>query len=107
MIYEKFIDAFDNRDKDAVAALYHPDYTFIRHATNTRLSRADWLPIMHGMMDSDDLKIHDSRCLYENDEVLVMHNVMSFPDGTSEAVLVMHTKKDGMILSTETGATPL
>ncbi len=48
-----------------------------------------------------------SRCLYENEDILVMHNVMVFPDGTKEAVMVVHTLKDGKIFKTETGATPI
>ena len=48
-----------------------------------------------------------SRCLYENEDILVMHNVMGFPDGSKEAVMVVHTLKDGEILKTETGARPI
>ena len=34
-------------------------------------------------------------------------NIMAFPEGSKEAVLAFHTKKDGKIISSETGATPL
>jgi len=51
--------------------------------------------------------IRDSRCIYENEDVLVEHSVMDFPDGTTEAVMGVHTIKDGLIIRTETGATPL
>ena len=107
MLYEKFTAAFETRDVDQALELYHPDYTFIRHAANVTISLAEWTPIMRAMMESDDWVLHDNRCLYENDEVLVMHNVLSFPDGTKEAVLAFHRIKDGRIYSTETGATPL
>jgi len=49
--------------------------------------------------------IREPRCIYENDELLVEHSVMDFPDGTTEAVMAVHTKKDGKIIRTETGAT--
>jgi len=32
---------------------------------------------------------------------------MTFGDGTKEAVMVVELKKDGKIIRTETGATPL
>ena len=64
-------------------------------------------PFMEKMMASEKLEIHDSRCLYENEEILVMHNVMSFPDDSQEAVMIVHTIKDGKIFRTETGATPI
>ena len=48
-----------------------------------------------------------SKCCYENDDIIVVHNVISFPDGSKEAVLACHMKKDGKIISSEAGATPL
>ena len=45
------------------------------------------------------------RCIYENDDVLVEHSLMDFPDGSREAVMGVHVKKDGLIFKTETGAT--
>ena len=45
--------------------------------------------------------------LYENDEVLVMHNMDSFPDGSKEAIMAVHPLKDGMVIKTESGATPI
>ena len=53
------------------------------------------------------LEMISSKCCYENDDILVVHNVISFPDGSKEAVLACHMKKDEKIISTETGATPL
>ena len=86
---------------------YHPDYTFVRYQTNTEIKLSEWSPIMKSMLESDQLKIVSAKCCYENDEVLVVHNIISFPDGSKEAALACHTKKDGKIISTETGATPL
>ena len=59
------------------------------------------------MMNSDDFVTHESRCLYESDEAMVTHGVMSFPDGTREAVLAFHQIKDGQVIRMETGATLL
>ena len=59
------------------------------------------------LMTSDDFVTHESRCLYENDEVMVTHAIMGFPDGTREAVLAFHQLKDGKIIRMETGATLL
>jgi hypothetical protein len=38
---------------------------------------------------------------------MVEHSFMTFPDGTSEAVMVVNLLKDGKIIRTETGATPI
>ena len=44
---------------------------------------------------------------HENDEILVTHSMISFPDGTSEAVMVVNQVKDGKVVRAETGATPI
>jgi hypothetical protein len=38
---------------------------------------------------------------------MVTHGVMSFPDGTREAVLAFNQIKDGRVIRLETGATLL
>ena len=63
--------------------------------------------MVKSMLESDQLKMISAKCCYENDDVLVVHNIMSFPDVSKEAVLACHIKKDGKIISSETGATPL
>ena len=59
------------------------------------------------MMNNADFVTHESRCLYENDEAMVTHAVMSFPDGTREAVLAYNQIKDGKVIRLETGSTLL
>ena len=42
-----------------------------------------------------------------NDDVLVEHSNMSFPDGSKEAVLAVWTKRKDKFVRAETGATPI
>lgn len=63
--------------------------------------------MMQAMSGSGQWGIQNERCLYENDDVIVGHSTMNFPDGSREAVLAFHKIRDGKIISTETGATPL
>ena len=60
-----------------------------------------------GMPASGGIAVHDQRCLYENGDIVVEHSIMDFPDGTREAVMAVHMLKDGKIIRTETGATPI
>ena len=48
-----------------------------------------------------------SRCIYENDEIIVSHSFMSYPDDTREAVMLVAMIKDGKVIRMETGATSL
>ncbi len=106
-LFEQLEAASDSRDVDAYLALLHDDYVFYRHQTSTEMSKADWAPMLRNMMESSALEITESRCIYENDDILVMHQVMNFPDNTSEAVMVVNMVKDGKVIRTETGATPI
>jgi len=60
-----------------------------------------------GMMANEKFVQESSRCIYENNEILVQHSFMSYPDNTREAVMLVAKIKDGKIVSMETGATPL
>lgn len=106
-LYDGWMKAFEKRDFDEVMKYYHRDYSFVRRQTNTVMSLSEWSPLMKSILESNKLEMISSKCCYENDDILVVHNVISFPDGSKEAVLACHMKKDGKIISSETGATPL
>jgi hypothetical protein len=59
------------------------------------------------MTSSETLTFSEQRCLYENDDILIEHSFMNFPDKTSEAVLAVWTKKDNKFIQVETGATKI
>ena len=109
-LYEKMVKSFEVGNLDAYLDLLHPDYVFVRHQSGEEVSKEDWVPTVTGMynaMSEGKLTFTDNRCLYENDEVLVMHSMGSFPDGSKEAIMAVHTLKDGKIIRTESGATPI
>ena len=106
-LYKKIKAAQDSKDIDGYLACLHEDFVFVRHQSGTEVSKSDWKPTVTAMMQSEALGFSNQRCLYENDEIMVEHSVMTFPDGTSEAVLVVNHIKDGKIIRVETGATPI
>ena len=106
-LYEKMKAASDNRDVEAWLDCIHDDFVFVRHQTVAVLCKEEWTPMVTAMMQSDQLEIKNQRCIYENEEILVTHSMMNFPDGTSEAVMVANKLKDGKVIRVETGATPI
>ena len=106
-LYEKMKAASDNRDVEAWLDCIHDDFVFVRHQTGAEMSKEEWTPMVTAMMQSDQLEIKNQRCIYENEEILVTHSMMNFPDGTSEAVMVANKLKDGKVIRVETGATPI
>tara|TARA_X000001036_G_scaffold125925_1_gene119266 strand:+ start:176 stop:505 length:330 start_codon:yes stop_codon:yes gene_type:complete len=106
-IFETHEEATKNKDIDAYAETLHDDYQFISHMDGMTMDKEKSMEMFSFLMTSDDFVTHESRCLYENDEVMVTHAIMGFPDGTREAVLAFHQLKDGKIIRMETGATLL
>ena len=106
-LYEKAKAAMDDKDAQAYLDLLHDDFVFVRHQTGGEVTKAEWAPTLTAMMESTALETSNERCIYENDDIIVSHQFMKFPDGTSEAVMVVNMKKDGKIIRAETGATPI
>mgnify|MGYP001370691985 FL=1 len=106
-IFETHEEATKNKDIAAYAETLHDDYQFISHMDGMTMDKEKSMEMFSFLMTSDDFVTHESRCLYENDEVMVTHAIMGFPDGTREAVLAFHQLKDGKIIRMETGATLL
>ena len=70
--------------------------------------KTEWTPVVTGMFDAmreEKLKFEENRCIYENEDILVMHSIGHFPDGTKEAIMAVHTLSNGKIVKTESGAT--
>ena len=47
------------------------------------------------------------RCIYENDDIIVENQIISYGSGDREALMLVHQLKDGLMWRTESGATPL
>lgn len=106
-IFEKMNAAVENRDADAYLALYGDDAVFVRHRTGSEMGKSEFADMIRKMMASDDMNMGARRRIYENDDILVVHSINDYPDGSREAVLMACTKKGGKISRVETGATLL
>ena len=104
-VFEKWSGAMRAKDADAIIDCLHSDYTFVRHQSGTTMNKAEMSEMMRGFMSSELVTVGSHRCLYENKDILVEHSVVSFPDGTTEAILTFNRLKDGLLIHTETGAT--
>ena len=60
-----------------------------------------------GIMANEKFIQKSSRCVYENDDVLVQHSFMPSPDCTREAVMLIAMIKDGVITRLDKGPTCL
>ena len=71
------------------------------------INRDDYKQMIGQVIVSGKLARNDVRCIYENDDIMVEHAMVSFPNSSTDAVLVAMTLKDGKVFRTETGSTPL
>ena len=106
-LYNSYKKAMEENDVTAYLSLLHDDFTVIFHKSGNTFSKEEWASMVTGMMANDKFIQESTRCVYENDDILVEHSFMSYPDNTREAVMMIALKKDGKIIKVETGATSL
>ena len=110
MLYEKFVTAYDTADIETFLSLMHDDFQWTRHSDGsvityeTMLSEgfADWFTDI--MINS---QVEERRCIYENEDILVMHEVETFSSGNRDATISVFLKRDGLLWRVENGSTPL
>ena len=106
MLYEKYAEAIQNNDAKSEFALYHNDWQFKFHSSGHIVKNGD-MSVADRQKMLESIEVTEMRCLYENEDIMVTHSVTKFPNGTSDAVMMVSMKKDGLIWRTETGSTPL
>ena len=100
-ILEKYHKVFEAKDEAGMNEIIHDDFKFTMHASGNVLTKSD---VISWAM-SDDITEEKVRILYENDEIGVRHNFVTFKDGNTQAVMAVYMFQDGKIVSMETGAT--
>ena len=51
--------------------------------------------------------VEKHRFIYESDDMIVEHQILTYGSGDREALMLVHQLKDGLMWRTESGATPL
>lgn len=106
-LYNAYKNAMANNDVTAYLSLLHDDFTVVFHKSGNVFSKEEWATMVTSMMENDKFIQESTRCVYENDDILVEHSFMSYPDDSREAVMMIALKQDGKIIKVETGATTL
>ena len=106
-MHAKLYKTMNDRDTNAYKDLLHEDAVFVFHKSGNEFGKTEWISMVEGMMGNEKFVNESSRCVYENDEIMVSHDFMSYPDGSREAVMGVAKLKDGKIIRFETGATLL
>ena len=105
--FEKWEAAINNKDLDGMAELMHPGWTMVMHSTGKVIHLNEWKETFGKFIASDKFQRDKNRCIYENDEIMVSHSFVTFPNGTIDAVMYVGILKDGKLFRVETGSTPI
>ena len=106
-LHDKLEQAITNRDIAAYLNLLHKDFTVTFHKSGNSFSKEEWASMVAGMLANEKFIHESSRCVYENNDILIQHNFMSYPDDTRDAVMLVAMLEDGKIINLESGATSL
>ena len=78
MIYEKYLEAWEDQDAELWMSIFHEDYEFLLHSDN-KLIRYGEESIERVVNLMVELEVESRSCIYENDDILIMHKVATFP----------------------------
>ena len=106
LLFEKYKKFWEEGDIEAFTSIIHADIEIIMHSTGGVIDYDLWMERISAIVLSDACA-ENIRCLYENDDILVVHQITNSANGSRDAVMYVFTKEDEMLTRLETGATPL
>jgi Domain of unknown function (DUF4440) len=106
-IYAEMAEAMRADDVGRYVALLHEDFAYVRHKSRDTLNRDEMAALLAKVWGGGNRTIEDLRCVYENDDILVIHTRLAFRSGSREAAMIVNLKKDGKVIRTESGVSDL
>ena len=105
-LYDRMTKGKGGRDICAFNKCYHDDWK-LKFASSGRIVWRGNNTDEQKLHRWDTFKVERDLCLYENEDILATHSIVHFPNGSTDAVMMVHMKKDGFLWRTETGSTPM
>jgi len=106
-IYAEMEAAMRADDVDRYIALMDEDFEYVRHKSRDTLGRDQMADLLRKVWGNGNRTIEELRCLYENDDILVVHTRLAFASGSREGAMIVNLKKDGKIVRIESGVSDL
>jgi hypothetical protein len=106
-LYDEMEAAMRADDVARYTALLHDEFEYVRHKSNDTLNRDQMAALLTKVWGGGNRVIENMRCLYENDDILVVHTRLSFASGSKEGAMIVHLKKDGKVVRIESGVSDL
>jgi hypothetical protein len=106
-IYAEMEAAMRADDVDRYIALMDEEFEYVRHKSRDTLGRDQMADLLRKVWGNGNRTIEELRCLYENDDILVVHTRLAFASGSREGAMIVNLKKDGKIVRIESGVSDL
>ena len=106
-LHKKLMHICNDRDLSNYLDMLHDEFTVVFHKSGNSFSKEEWSSMVAGMFENEKFVFESSRCVYENDEIMIVHSIGTFPNGSKDAIMYVGLLKDGKIWRTEIGSTPL
>ena len=107
LIYTEMEAAMRADDVDRYAALLAENFEYVRHKSQDTIDREAMRDLLSRVWRPGNRTIEQMRCLYENDDILVVHATLSFASGSREGAMIVHHKLGGKIVRIESGVSDL
>mgnify|MGYP001962186794 CR=1 FL=1 len=93
-LFKKYTDAWNESDISAFLECHHDYYELVSHSNGAvkKMDDIDWDQMMGWMVASN---VEKHRCIYENDNIIVEHLIISYESSDREALMLVHILKDG------------
>ena len=106
-IFSEMAAAMHANDVDRYTALLDDDFEYVRHKSNDTLNRDQMADLLRKVRGNGNRNIEDMRCIYENEDILVIHTRLSYMSGSREGAMIVNLKKNGKVIRTESGVSDL
>ena len=104
-LFDKLLTAWNEQDVKTHRSFYRDDWEMTYLSTGKVITRADDNPEEEMQEFMKNYKRDNSRCVYENEDILITSDKMKNESGDTGVVTLIHQKKDGLIWRTEMGET--
>ncbi len=106
-IFSEMAAAMHANDVDRYTALLDDDFQYVRHKSNDTLNRGQMAVLLRKVWGNGNRTIEDMRCIYENEDILVIYTRLSYMSGSREGAMIVNLKKNGKVIRTESGVSDL
>ena len=92
--YKKF---WEEGDHEAFTSIIDPEFEIIMHPTGGAMNYGLWMQRITSVVPSSAYA-EKIRCLYENYEIMIFHQITNAANVARDAILYVFTKKGGMLV---------